>query len=72
MSSTPLISHTSLSPSLLSSNTYIHIFNYTFLHPFIDTLIYTRIKVVMIPSDPAECAMESRIAQEWDILGTPC
>ena len=23
----------------------------------------------MIPSDPAECAMESRIAQEWDILG---
>ena len=24
----------------------------------------------MIPSDPAECAMESRIAQEWDILGS--
>ena len=24
----------------------------------------------MIRSDPAECAMESRIAHEWDILGT--
>jgi hypothetical protein len=23
----------------------------------------------MIRSDPAECAMESRIAHEWDILG---
>ena len=26
----------------------------------------------MIRSDPAECAMESRIAHEWDILGTGC
>jgi hypothetical protein len=26
----------------------------------------------MIRSDPAECAMESRIAHEWDILGKSC
>ena len=29
-------------------------------------------QVIMIRSDPAECAMESRIAHEWDILGTGC